>query len=201
MRKRPGEQAWKKALTVVALAATAMALYLQIFERRASREEARLAAVRLEDALAESRTRLVAEILTELRAELSKERSPAEPGPEPRADTILRRLEPGGETGGALEQSLSGLPQQEALLFAGLYQAIRSQGRQTEEANRSLRRDLEELRAATLRESDISFQITNLLLVAVACLLGRSLPALWHPRRREGEEGSPHLSEEIHPIK
>lgn len=197
MRKRPGEQAWKKALTVVALAATAMALYLQIFERRATRAEARLAAVRLEDALAESRTRLVAEILTELRAELRKESTEAEPSTAPMADTILRRLEPGGEAGGALGQALGGLPPQEALLFFGLHQAVRSLGSQTEEANRSLRLDLEELRAATLRESDLSFQVTNLLLVAVACLLGRSLPALWRPGRREGEEGSPHLSEEI----
>ena len=177
MRKRPAAQAWRNVLTVVALAATVMALYLHIFERRARQEEARLAAVRLDDALAESRARLRAEILAELRAEPSADSAPARPGAEPLPDTILRRL----EAGGALEQALAARPQ-EALVIARLDEALESLARQMEEADRALRRDLEELRAATLRESDISFKVAGLMLVALVSLVGRFLPSLW-PRR------------------
>jgi hypothetical protein len=145
-------------LTVVALAATVMALYLQIFERRARQEEARLAAVRLDDALADSRARLRDEILAELRAELSKERDAAGPGTQPVPDTVLRRLETGGSP-------------REALASDGLGEALQSLARQTEESDRALRRELEELRAATLRESDISSRIASLVLVALVSLI------------------------------
>jgi hypothetical protein len=163
MRKRPVEQVWKKVLTVVALAATVMALYLQIFERRSRQEEARLASVRLDDALAESRARLRAEILAELRAEIGKERDAAQPGTQPPLpDTVLRRLE------------TSATPQ-EALAIAGLDQTLESLARQTEESDRALRRELEELRAATLRESDISSRIAAFMLVALLSLAGQLL--------------------------
>ncbi|HEX7181968.1 MAG TPA: hypothetical protein VF756_09010 [Thermoanaerobaculia bacterium] len=188
MRKRPVEQVWKSVFTVIALAATAMALYLHVFERRARQEEARLAAVRLEDALAESRARLRAEILAELRAELRKDSPQAQPGAQPIPDAILRRLE---GAGGALEQALDALPPQEALLIAGLNEALESLARQMEEADRSLRRDLEELRTATLRESDVSSKTTGLMLVALVCLIGQILPALWpHRNGAREEEGS-----------
>jgi hypothetical protein len=181
MRKRPVEQVWKKVLTVVALAATVMALYLQIFERRARQEEARLASVRLDDALAESRARLRAEILAELRAEIRKDSDAAQPGTQPSPDTVLRRL----ETSGALDA----FRPQEALVIASLDEALKSLARQTEESDRALRRDLEELRAATLRESDVSSRITSLMLVALVSLAGRLLPSLW-PRARS-QEASP----------
>jgi hypothetical protein len=150
---------WRKILTAVALAATVMALYLQLFERRSRQEEARLAAVRLDDALAESRTRLRAEILAELRAEIGKESDSAQSGTQtPLPDTVLRRLE------------TSAAPQ-EALAIAGLDQTLDSLARQTEESDRALRRELEELRAATLRESDISSRIALLMLVALVSLI------------------------------
>jgi hypothetical protein len=175
MGKRPVEQVWRTALTIVALAATVMALYLQIFEKRAGREEARLAAVRLDDALAESRTRLRAEILAELRAELRKENNAAEPGTQPIPDTVLRRLETGGNPGDALGQALNGFRPEEALVIAGFNDALKSLARQTEESDRALRRDLEELRAATLRESDLSSKTTILMLVALVSLVGQFL--------------------------
>lgn len=164
----------RKALTAVALAATLAALYLQVFERRARREEARLAAIRLDDALARSRARLRSEILAELRAELRKESDAAEPGAQPLPDTVLRRLETGGE-------ALDAFRPQEALVIAGLDQDLQALARQTEESDRVLRRDLEELRAATLRESEVSSRIAGLLLVALACLVGRLVPDLWQP--------------------
>ncbi|MFP5286058.1 MAG: hypothetical protein ACLGI9_10005 [Thermoanaerobaculia bacterium] len=167
----------RKVLTVVALAATLGAAYLQVFERRARQEEARLAAVRLDDALAGSRARLRAEILTELRAELRKPGGADEPGTQPLPDTVLRRLEAGGDA-------------QEAAVIADLDEALESLARQTEESDRALRRDLEELRAATLRESDVSSRITALLLVALACVVGQLLPDLW-PRRSGGEPTLP----------
>jgi len=153
------KQVWRKALTAVALAATVMAFYLQIFERRSRQEEARLAAVRLDDALAQSRARLRAEILAELRAEAGKERDAAQPGTQPPLpDTVLRRLE------------TSAAPQ-EALIIAGLDETLESLARQTEETDRALRRELEELRAATLRESNISSRIAVLMLVALISLI------------------------------
>lgn len=183
MRRRPGEQVWRRALTVVALAATLAALYLQVFERRARREEARMAAVRLDDALAGSRARLRAEILAELRVELRKQDGAAQPGTQPLPDTVLRRLEAG-------DDGLDVFRPQEAVVIAGLDEAVKSLARQTEESDRALRRDLEELRAATLRESDVSSRITALLLVALACVVGQLLPDLW-PR---GSGGEPTLS-------
>lgn len=188
MGKRPVEEVWRKALTVVALAATVMALYLQIFERRARQEEARLAAVRLDDALAGSRTRLRAEILAELRAELRKESNAAEPGTQPIPDTVLRRLETSGNPGGALGQALNGFRPEEALVIAGLNEALKSLAQQTEESDRALRRDLEELRATTLRESDISSRTTILMLVALISLVGQFLPSLWPSRNGAQEE-------------
>ncbi|HWM91164.1 MAG TPA: hypothetical protein VN493_10385 [Thermoanaerobaculia bacterium] len=187
MRKRPGEQVWRKALTFVALAATVMALYLQIFERRARREEARLAAVRLEDALAGSRARLRAEILAELRAELSKERAAAQPDAQPIPDTVLRRLET-GDAGGALGPALDAFRPQEALVIASLDQALESLARQMEESDRALRRDLEEVRAVTLREADVASKVTSLMLVALLSLIGRFLPSLWPRGSGEQEE-------------
>lgn len=167
----------RKVLTVVALAATLVAIYLQVFERRARQEEARLAAVRLDDALAGSRARLRAEILAELRAELRKQGDAAAPGTQPLPDTVLRRLEAGGDA-------------QEAAVIADLDEALESLARQTEESDRALRRDLEELRAATLREADVSSRITGLLLVALASVVGQLLPSLW-PRRDGGEPTLP----------
>jgi hypothetical protein len=177
MRKRRLQQAWKNTLTIVALIASLLALYLQVFERRARQEEARLAAVRLDDALAASRTRLRAEILAALRAELSDESPPAQTGREPLPDTVLRRLEAGG-AGGALEQALGPTASREALLtrFNG---ALESLAHQMEEADRALRRDLEELRAATLREADVASKTLALVLVALVCLVARVLPELW----------------------
>jgi hypothetical protein len=177
----------RKALTVVALAATVMALYVQLFERREGREEARLAAVRLDDALAGSRTRLRAEILAELRAELGKPGNAAQPGTQPLPDTVLRRLETGGDGGGALGQALDAFRPQEALVIAGLDEAMESLERQTEESDRALRRDLEELRAAALRESDLTSKTAVLMLVALGSLIGQLLPSLW-PRRRAAQD-------------
>jgi hypothetical protein len=186
MRKRR-PQTWKNALTLVALAATLGALYLQIFERRARQEEARLAAVRLDDALAESRARLRSEVLAALRAELEAESAPSPSGQEPRPDTVLRRLEAGGTANGALEQALGPSSSREALLLARVNNAIAALTRQTEEADRSLRRDLEELRAATLREQDVAWKTSALALIAVLCLVGRALPDLW-PRKAAAPE-------------
>jgi hypothetical protein len=154
----------RKALTAVALAATLMALYVQLFERRAIREEAQVAAARLDDALAESRARLRAEILAELRAELSKERDAAQPGTQPLPDTVLRRPDTGGDAGSPRGQALA---------------ALESLERETEESDRALRRDLEELRAATLRESEVSSKTAVLMLVALGCLIGQLLPSVW----------------------
>jgi hypothetical protein len=179
MARRPVERVWRTVLTVVALAATVAALYLQIFERRARQEEARLAGVRLDDALAASRARLRAEILAELRQELRKESESngARPNPQPLPDTVLRRLE-------TSEGALEAFRPQEALVISSLGEALNTLARQTEDSDRALRRDLEELRAATLRESDIAVKTTFLMLIALAALVCQFLPDLWS--REEG---------------
>ena len=176
MAKRPVERVWRTVLTVVALVATVTALYLQVFERRARQEEAKLAGVRLDDALAASRARLRAEILAELRQELRKESNVARSNPQPLPDTVLRRLE-------TSEGALEAFRPQEALVISSLGEALNTLARQTEDSDRALRRDLEELRAATLRESDVVAKTTFLMLVALAALVGQFLPTLWS---REG---------------
>ncbi len=176
MRKRRPQQAWKNALTLVALTATLLAFSLQLFERRARQEEARRAAVRLEEALAGSGTQLHAEI-----AEESPQATGA--GREPRADTVLRRLEAGGSS---LEQALGPAASREAFR-ARFNAALASLARQTEEADRALRQDLEELRAARRRKADAASKSMALTLVALLCLVGRALPELW-PRREAAPE-------------
>jgi hypothetical protein len=159
----------------VSLVAAAMALYVQIFEVRAREEESRLAALRLESALAESRSRLKAEILAELRAEgvggssTAGRRDAAVPG------TVLRRPEldaAGGDAPGlGLEPTLPTPP----LTLSGLARGLESLSQRTREADASLRRDLVELRASTRRELDAAEKASVLTLVALiplaACLL------------------------------
>lgn len=157
----------------VSLMAAAMALYVQIFEVRAREEESRLAALRLESALAESRSRLKAEILAELRAEgvggapTADRRDRAVPG------SVLRRPESDAATGdvSALEPTLPTPP----LTLSGLARGLESLSQQTRESDASLRRDLVELRASTRRELDAVQKASVLTLVALlplaACLL------------------------------
>lgn len=178
------EQAWRTALTLIALVATAMALYLQIFERRALQEEARQAAVRLDQAIAESRARLRAEIFPKPR----EEDEAAQTGAQPLPDTVLRRLETGGEAGTALEQALDAFGPQEARVIARLGESLDSLARQMEESDLALRRELEELRAAALREAEIAFKTTILMLVALASLVGELLP-LSRPATANGPRG------------
>lgn len=173
MRKRSMGRAWKVALSVVALMATAMALYVQIFERRSRQEQDRLAAVRLEEALGAARARLKVEILTELRAELAK--GATEPsGDQPLPNAVLRRGESG--EGRVLQQVLASANAQEAARsrFRASLDALASQ---MEQSDRALRRDLEEIR----REQEISGKTLGLLLVALVPLVIHLLASLWPP--------------------
>lgn len=70
-----------------------------------------------------------------------------------------------------------------AATVAALYlQVFERRARQTEDSDRALRRDLEELRAATLRESDIAVKTIYLMLVALAALVGQFLLGYVHPQ-------------------
>jgi hypothetical protein len=173
MRKRSMGPAWKIILSVIALMATAMALYVQVFERRSRQEEDRLAAVRLEEALGAARARLKAEILTELRAELAKGGT-GQSGDQPLPNAVLRRGETG--SGRVLQQVLASADAQEAARTR--FRAnLDSLTRQTEESDRALRRDFEEVR----REQDISAKTLGLLLVALVALVIHLLTSLWLP--------------------
>lgn len=175
MQKRSIGPVWKVALAVVAVLATALALYVQLFERRSRQEEHRLAAARLDDALAQSRARLKAEILAELRAELARGEPTGQQGDRPLPNTVLRRRESGA--GSALQQ-VGGSP--EATL-AGLQESLDALARQMERSDQALRRDLEEIRAGARREQEVSSTVLSLLLVALVPLVVLLLASLWPP--------------------
>jgi hypothetical protein len=194
MRGRSLERTAKLVAAVISLAAAAMALYVQLFEVRARQEESRLAALRLESALAESRSRLKAEIVAELRADMARGGSlpsGAEPGP----GTVLRRPESvesaTGARSPALEPSLPATP----LTLSGLAQGLEALSRQTRESDQSLRRDLEEFRAATRRELDAGAKATVLSLVALIPLAAYLLLSVYlgepsaAPRQNEAPGG------------
>ena len=173
MRKRSLGSAWKVILSVIALMATAMALYVQIFERRSRQEEDRLAAVRMEEALGAARARLKTEILAELRAELAKGGSTGQPGDQPLPNSVLRRGESGGRS---LQQVLTSTEARGAAL-ARFQESLDSLAGQVEQSDRALRRDLEEVR----REQAISSKTLGLLLVALVALVLHLLTTLWPP--------------------
>jgi hypothetical protein len=176
MQKRPTlENVWKVAVTVLTVAVTLMALYVQLFERRARQEDDRLVAVRREAALAESRARLKTEILAELRAELAQAET-VQPDGQPLPDTVLRRPESDGN--GVLQQASQGRPAGRA------NERLDSLARQMEESDRALRQDLEELRAVSRREAEISSRATSLILVALVLLAAHLLVSFWRPRER-----------------
>jgi hypothetical protein len=184
MRKQSTEQAWRVAFAAVAVIATAMALYVQLFERRVRQEHDRRAAARLEEALAESRLRLKTEILTELRAELAKEAA-AEPrnqqNGQPLPNAVLRRGESGGSS--ALQQIVGPLDSLQ------LRESLDDLSRQTEESDRALRQNVEELRAEIRRDLDAAGRVASLLIAAMIPLIANLLFSIWQPRRwRRGEE-------------
>jgi type II secretory pathway pseudopilin PulG len=184
MQKRSPEQTWKIALAVIALVATAMALYIQLFDRKLRQEEERLSAARLDEALAESRTRLRAEILEQLRAEGSEEKSTEPPGDQPLPNAVLRR----GESG-TLEQFVGPMDAQQARDIAELRKGLDALSRQLEQSELARRRDLEELRAEVRRDLDASGRTVSLLLVALVPLVAQLVFSIWQPRRRRtGEE-------------
>lgn len=182
MQKRSAEQTWKIALAAIALIATAMALYIQLFERRSRQEEERLAAARLDEALAESRVRLRAEILAQLRKEGAGEKSTEAPGDQPLPNAVLRR----GESG-ALEQFVGPMDAQQAREIAQLRESLDALSRQLEQSELARRRDLEELRAEVRRDLNAAGRTVSLLLVAVIPLVAQLLFSVWQPRRRRGE--------------
>ena len=181
MRERSLENAWRAALAVIALTAMAMALYVQLFERRALREEDRLSAARLESELADSRARLKAEIV----AELATEEPPGQQGDQPLPNAVLRRSESGG--GSALRQVLDSQESQEVIL-ARLRERLDSLTDRMEQSDRALRRDFEELRVEVQRERRVAGRTLTLILVALVPLVVHFLASLWRPGAGERDE-------------
>jgi cytochrome c556 len=175
---------WSVALAVIALMATAMALYVQLFERGPSREEERLAAARQkEDALAESR--LKAEIQARHRQE---EAALEPPGDGPLPGAVLRRSESG--RGSALEQVRDDQEEQRAAMTR-LLEELDALTLQVDRSDRAVRRDLEALRAEVQRERNASGKVQILLLVALVPLVLHLLISVWPPGQTEGDEGHP----------
>ena len=183
MRKRTPEQRWKIALAAVAVIATAMALYVQLFERKVRQEQDRRAAARLEEALAESRLRLKTEILAELRVELAQEAGAETRDGQPLPDAVLRRGESGGSS--ALQQIVGPLDSLQ------LRESLDDLSRQMEQSDRALRQNVEDLRAEIRRDLEASGRVASLLLAAMIPLVANLLFSIWPPRhwRREQEEG------------
>jgi hypothetical protein len=171
MQTRSIQQVWRGLVAVVALTATAMALYAHFFEAKSRQEEARAAALRLEDALVESRSRLKAEILAELRADLAAGGAVAEPGEGPVPDAVLRRPDRDEDTSGALRQTLDPTGLGPPLTLSRLAERVDSLAMQMDESDRTLRRDLESFRVATQRELDASSAARSLVLVALIALV------------------------------
>lgn len=182
MPKRSMEHAWKVALTAVALLATAMALYIQLFEQRSRQEEDRLAALRLEEALAESRDQKKGEEIAELRTNLTDEAEPG--GDQPLPDAVLRREESG--IGSALQQFVGPPDAQQRLIQ--LQESVDALSIRMDESDRALRRDLYVWRVHVQRELDASSKVLSLLLVALVPLVAHFLFSLWQPRRWRREE-------------
>jgi hypothetical protein len=165
----------KAALAAIALMATLMALYVQLFERRSREADDRIAAARLEAALAESRVRLKAEILAQLEAELTRQESTGQKGDQPRPDTVLRRGEPGGSGASGALQQVQG---SQAAARARFQENLDSLAREMEQSDRALRRDLEETRAEMRREREIARKTLLLLLAALIPLVLHFLASL-----------------------
>jgi hypothetical protein len=177
MRKPSLERAGTAALALIAFLAVALALYIQLIERRSRQDADRTSAARLEEELAASRARV--EALEKLRAEPTQEVSPGQPGDQLLPNTVLRRGESGG---GALHQVLDPRDAQQAALVR-LQESLDALERRTAQSDRALRRDLEELRAGVRREQEASGKVQSLLLVALIPLLLHLLTSL---RSRRG---------------
>jgi hypothetical protein len=182
MGERSVENAWRAALAVVALAAIVMAVYVQLFERRALREEERLSAVRLESELAESRARLKAEIVEELAEEVPT----GQPSGQPLPNAVLRRGESGQGNG---LQEVSAPQESQEVALARLRERLDTLAEQMEQSDRALRRDYEELRAEIQRERRVAGRTLSLILVALVPLVVHFLASLWRPGKRRKDRG------------
>lgn len=189
MRNRSLAQIWKAALAVISLTAMAMAVYVQLFELQARKEEDRLSAARLEQALAESRVRLRQEIVAELRAGQEGGSMDAgdaeEEGARPLPGVVLRRGESGA--GSSLRQVLDSQESQEAAMTR-LQESLDSLASRMEQSDQALRQDLEKLRAQVRREQETSSKTLSLLLAALIPLVIHFLTSLW-PAGRSGRGG------------
>jgi hypothetical protein len=173
------------ALAAVAVIATAMALYVQLFERTVRQEQDRRAAARLEEALAESRLRLKTEILAELRVELAQEAGSETRSRQPLPDAVLRRGESDGSS--ALQQIVGPLDSLQ------LRESLDDLSRQMEESDRALRQNVEDLRAEIRRDLVASGRVASLLLAAMIPLVLNLLFSIWPPRHwRRGEDEPEH---------
>lgn len=161
---------WSVALAVIALIATALALYVEVFERRPSPAEAL------------SEPSPGAEIPAQPRAEAESPEPPDDSdsdGPLPGA--VLRRSESG--RGSALEQVRDDQDVRETLVR--LQKSLDNLTLQTDRSNQALRRDLERLQAEVRRERDVSGKVRILLLAALIPLVLNLLASLWP---RKGQE-------------
>jgi Flp pilus assembly pilin Flp len=165
MERRSIGHVWKAVLVAIALIATLMALYVQLFERQSREAEDRLVAARMTDALEGARTRLKAELLAELRKELAESESPSKPGGPPLPNAVLRRSETARDR--ALQQGLAS----EDSALNRLEGRLDSLARQMDESDRTVRRNLEEIRAEMQREEAVTAKVTSLLLAALIALV------------------------------
>jgi len=164
MRKR------SMALAVIALMATAMALYVEIFERRPSPEEA------LAEPSPEAR----------IPAQPHAEAEATEPGDDdsvgPLPDAVLRRSESG--KGSALQQVRDSQDEQRAALIR-VQERLDNLTLQTDQSSRALHRDLDQLRAEVRRDREASGKVRLLLMAALVLLILDLLISLWPSGRQE----------------
>lgn len=171
MRKRSPLHALKLVLLAAALITTAMALYVQLFERT-------------------SQDRILVESPAELEDEIPQEPGtgdpPAQDNGQPLPGAVLRRSESARDR--ALQQALS--PEgAEAAAIARLEQRVDAIARQANQTGRVLRRDLEEMRAEARRDRNATGKIVSLLIAALISLGLLAVVSVVEERAGRQEEG------------
>lgn len=172
MPKRSVWRVLKLILIAVALVTTAMALYIQLFERTPQ-----------DQIFVESPAGLEAGIPEEP----EKADPPAQDSAQPLPGAVLRRSESARDR--ALQQALS--PESaEAAAIARLEQRVEAMARQADRTDRVMRQDLEQIRAEARRDRNAARKVLGLLIAALTSLGLLAVVVLVEERAARSSGGS-----------
>jgi len=180
----------KLAATAVAVAGTFFAIALKLDELRQNQqklEEAALPLARIEQILDETRTRLVAEVESEVKSQLAELRQPqvTAANSEARLAALEADFEQLQEVQLGLRQALNPVNPEEVLTIARLNDEVKRLSGSLQRSLDDLANDQEEFQTAVRREIDASDKTLNLVLVVLVPLVLNLLYSFWQDRRRE----------------